>query len=123
MWTLVLAQFLFVAAMAAATCFDVSQRRIPNAFNVCLFATAFLFQAAVHGWAGTLDGLMGAALGLGVLIAPFYAGWLGGGDVKLVMAIGAWLGPAQTGWAVLYGVAGGALIAGVILIRGDEAFR
>src|SRR5262249_11460458 len=43
------------------------------------------------------------------LLIPFARGWVGGGDVKLLAGIGAWLGPLGTMWAGLWGV----LLAGL----------
>ncbi len=41
---------------------------------------------------------------------PFALGGLGGGDVKLLAALGAWLGPGDVLWLSLYtGVAGGVM--------------
>jgi hypothetical protein len=51
---------------------------------------------------------MGWALGLLLFFVPFALRGLGGGDVKLMAALGAWLGPTDVFWAAMYtGVAGG----------------
>jgi prepilin peptidase CpaA len=45
-----------------------------------------------HGWNGLLDGLAGFFTGL-FLFLPFYAlQWMGAGDVKLMAAVGTFLG-------------------------------
>ena len=50
---------------------------------------------------------------------PFALGGLGGGDVKLLGALGAWLGVTNVVWLALYtGVAGGVLALVVALWRG-----
>ena len=52
-------------------------------------------------------------------LLPFALGGLGGGDVKLLAALGAWLGPALTIWMAVYtGMAGGVLALVVALSRG-----
>ena len=53
--------------------------------------------------AGWLVGLL--------LFTPLFAvGGMGGGDVKLLAALGAWLGPWETFWLAMYaGIAGGVL--------------
>jgi prepilin peptidase CpaA len=44
---------------------------------------------------------------------------MGAGDVKLLAAIGSWLGPAGALWTALYGaIAGGVLALAVALMRG-----
>jgi prepilin peptidase CpaA len=66
------------------------------------------------GWcvAGWLVGLL--------LFLPLFAlRAMGGGDVKLLAAFGAWLGPALVCWVAVYGaIAGGALALPLVLWRG-----
>jgi prepilin peptidase CpaA len=50
-------------------------------------------------------------VGFGILVIPFALNAIGGGDVKMLAAIGAWLGPIPT--AQVYAVAG---IAGLIIV-------
>jgi len=57
------------------------------------------------GW-----GVVGLLIGFGVLIVPWLMHGMGAGDVKLMMAIGVWLGPALTLWSFLVGVLIGGLI-------------
>jgi len=54
------------------------------------------------------------------LFFPLFAlGGMGAGDVKLLAAIGAWLGPAGAVWTGLFGaVAGGIMALVVALARG-----
>jgi prepilin peptidase CpaA len=59
---------------------------------------------------------VGAAFGFALLLGPYAVGGVGAGDVKALMALGAWLGPAETlgatAWAVIAaGAFGLALLA------------
>ena len=57
--------------------------------------------------------------GLAVFFPFFALGGMGAGDVKLMAAIGAWLGPGLALMTALYGaVAGGILAIGVALSHG-----
>ena len=57
--------------------------------------------------------------GLAVFFPFFALGGMGAGDVKLMAAIGAWLGPGMALMTALYGaVAGGILAIGVALSHG-----
>ena len=74
-------------------------------------------------WYRVGTGSRGAVLGLGVGLAvffPFFAlGGLGGGDVKLMAALGTWIGGSLAVWTALYGaVAGGVMAVGVGLAHG-----
>jgi len=114
---------LFVAGMLAAVASDLARRRIPNALNVSIFLGGLLAQAAGGGPAALGQGLAGTAVGLALLVPLFHFRWIGGGDVKLVAAAGAWLGPAASFWATAFGLAGGGVVALAIALTGGAAFR
>ena len=118
-----LAEGAFVAGMAAAAGFDLASRRVPNRLTVGLLALGILVRAAGGGVTAAGWGVAGAAAGLAWLLLPFARGWMGGGDVKLAAAIGAWLGPMGATLAVLFGLAGGGLLALLALASGGSALR
>jgi prepilin peptidase CpaA len=49
-----------------------------------------------------------------VFVVPFALRGLGGGDVKLLAALGAWLGPTEVVWLAAYTAIAGAVMALVI---------
>src|SRR6476660_6881099 len=88
---------LFVLAVAgytlAAAVTDIRQRRIPNYLTVPAALAGLLFHSfAPTGW-GILTSLGGFAVGFGLLLLPWILGGGGMGDVKLLAALGTWLGP------------------------------
>lgn len=90
-------QFAFVAAFTiAAMVTDLRSRRIPNWLTVSAFVVGVVFHTVVTGWHGTLFALGGFAVGFGVLFVLWSIGGGGGGDVKLMGALGAWLGAKLT---------------------------
>ena len=96
--------------------FDVQTRRIPNLLNfgVAAAAVAFAFiSGGVHGATGALAAwLVGAAL-----FFPFFAlGGMGAGDVKLVAALGAWLGVADALYLALFASMAGGVAAMVVSV-------
>ena len=109
-----------VIAIAAVAVFcDVRTRRIPNALTFGAALAAFAFAAATSGVSG-----LGAAAGGWVtgaaLFFPFFAlRGMGAGDVKLLAALGAWLGPVETIWLAMFAaMAGGVLGIAVAIARG-----
>ncbi len=108
---------LILAGVACVT--DLKSGRIPNVLTFGGALAALVF----HGITGRGDGLLvacgGWVVGVAVFFAPFALGGLGAGDVKLLAALGAWLGPADAVWLALYaGVAGGVIALSVALARG-----
>ena len=108
-----------IAVVVAASVFDLGSRRIPNPLTLGAAVVAVVMQTLLNGWSGLLSSTSGWVVGL-VLFIPLYAlGGMGAGDVKLLAAIGAWLGPIGAAWTGLYGaVAGGAMALVVALARG-----
>lgn len=82
--------FLALCLLAAAA-EDAARLRISNLTCVAIFAAA-LIAAAIEGFSADLWQNLVLCLGiLAIGIAAFAMEWLGGGDVKLLAAIGLWL--------------------------------
>jgi prepilin peptidase CpaA len=106
-WSLVL-----LVPVALALVYDLRTREIPDWIPLlivawaCLATSRHLHQAT---WTGLVVGLL---LGLGLGAAVFCLGWPGGGDVKLLAAIGAVVGP----WTLLSILAWMALAGGALAL-------
>ena len=102
------APVILIAVTACA--FDLRTRRIPNALTFGAALAALLFHRVTGGYDGAMTAAGGWVVGL-FLFLPFFAlRGMGGGDVKLLAALGAWLGPQQVLWLAIYtGIAGGVL--------------
>ena len=68
-------------------------------------------RRGVDGWPeGAMTSSAGWIAGLAIFFVPFALRGLGGGDVKLLAALGAWVGPTDVIWVALYtGIVGGLL--------------
>jgi prepilin peptidase CpaA len=108
---LVTLKSMVVVSVALVACVtDLRCRRIPNVLTFGAAAAAFVYGAWSGGWSGLGNAGLGFLIGGVAFIVPFALGGLGGGDVKLLAAIGAWLGPAGALYAALYtGIAGGVM--------------
>lgn len=73
---------------------DLRRRRVPNWLSAAGLAAALALQAASGGVRGLAVAAIGAAAGFAVLLPFHLLGGMGGGDVKLMAAFGALLGPA-----------------------------
>ena len=106
-----LIHFVVLGIAAVACVWDLRTRRIPNVLTFGAAACAILFHLATGGLQGGLASAGGWVVGVAVLFAPFALGGMGAGDVKLLGALGAWLGPSDALWLTLYTGTCGALVA------------
>jgi prepilin peptidase CpaA len=74
---------------------DWRSRRIPNWLTVPALLAGIVANSLTSGWAGAKESLLGAGLGLGLLLPFVLIRSLGAGDWKLVGALGAFLGPSR----------------------------
>ena len=114
----VVANLLTAVVLAIAAVWDVRTRRIPNLLTLGVAALGLLLQLALGGWLAAQQAALGWLVGFGLLLVPCLLGWVGGGDVKLLAAVGALQGPALVFWSGLYGIAVGGVVSGVMLFRG-----
>ena len=116
-----------VAGLAlAAAAWDLRSGRVPNALTIGAAGIAFLISGLHAGLGGFAQSLLGWLVGLALFLPLFIVGGLGGGDVKLLAAFGACLGPIGALWAALWAsLVGGVLALVVGAAHGylSEAFR
>ena len=110
---------LVIGAGMAATVVDVRRRRVPNVLTMGVASVGLVLAMAGFG-AVTIGGALGGlAVGLALLLPAHIFGATGAGDVKLLAAFGALLGPADVFDAfVRAAILGGAMALTVALWRG-----
>ena len=87
---------LVVAVVAAG--WDLKTRRIPNRLTFGAAIAGLAYHVLTGGLAGLGQSAGGLAVGLAVFMIPFALRGMGGGDVKLMAALGAWIGPLDALW-------------------------
>jgi prepilin peptidase CpaA len=107
---------IMVPGILWASWIDYRERRVPNWLNAAIAAAGFAAQGWYNGPYGLAWGAMGLLVGFAVLIIPWLMHGMGAGDVKLMMAIGVWLGPGLTLWSFCIGALVGGVIAGVMIL-------
>lgn len=106
-----------IVLCATAVAIDLRTRRIPNVLTFGAALLALAFHGLAAGVQGALVSIVGWLIGA-ALFYPFFAlGGMGAGDVKLLAAVGAWLGPAAALWTGIYGSIAGGALAVLVAVR------
>lgn len=84
---------LLFLIMAVAVYMDVRKRTIPNILPLAIAGVSFIPPLWPH-----FDGIV---VGLILIIVAVLVGGIGGGDIKMITAVGLCLGFSQTAMAVL----------------------
>ncbi len=107
-----------VGIVLVAVVWDLSTRRIPNLLTLGAAAAGLIVQAYIGGWGGAGTSVAGWVVGVALFLPIFALGGMGAGDVKLLGAIGAWLGPAAAMWVALYSAIAAGLM-GIVVALGS----
>jgi len=109
---------ILVTGLAVYT--DIRWGKIFNYLTFPALLAGVTINSIVGGLDGAIWSLEGVALGFALfIVSALFGRILGGGDIKLLMAIGALQGPYFLAWAIFYtALVGAALAIGVGLYRG-----
>lgn len=103
-FAILVATFMLLCAVL-----DFRTRKIPNWLTVSAAVLGLAYHTLAPSGIGPLWALAGFAVGFSLLIVPWLLGGGGMGDVKMLAALGTWLGPL----VILVAFGGGALLASV----------
>jgi len=109
-----------LAMLAAATVLDFREHRLPNGLTLGGALVGLLAQSTLPAGGGLVFGVLGLVACL-VCFLPFYiGGGMAAGDVKLMAAVGTFVGPWMGLVACAVSLVIGALIAGTSMRLGTE---
>ncbi len=106
------------AILVVAAVIDVRTFTISNRLNLVVagLAPAYWASIALSPWPGIAVQLAAGATVFALLAGAFYAGMMGGGDVKLAAALALWFPPIGTlHFLILMSLAGGVLTLGILV--------
>jgi len=101
--------FFLVFILAIASIADILYFRIPNWLTFTGLAAGIAYSFFSKGYEGLAFSLLGAITGFSLLIILYFIGGIGAGDVKLLGAVGSFLGPKGVFMVFLFSC----LLAGV----------
>ena len=107
---------VLVALVGAVT--DVRTARIPNRLTYTALLAALPLRTVLLGLSGLKSGAIGMLVAGGLFLLLYTLGAMGGGDMKLMAAVGAWVGSTEVMTLILAAaLAGGVLAIGRIIFR------
>ena len=110
-----LALILAVSAVLAVRQ-DLVEHRISNKLTIAALAAGLVMHTVFNGVAGSMHALAGAGVGLACLLPLYLLKGMGAGDVKLMGAVGAFLGPLDAFLAAAIALVFGALLAVAVAV-------
>jgi prepilin peptidase CpaA len=105
--------------VGTAAVYDYRFRRIPNWLVLAGILAGIALNTFLFGWPGCLTALQGFGIGFGVYFVLYLLRGMGAGDVKLMGAVGAFVGPK--GWLLIFfftAIIGGVLAMILLASRG-----
>lgn len=115
--------YILLALLLAALFFDLTRKKIPNFLTFPIMLWGLLAHTITGGAEGFLFSVYGLLLGLAIFFIPFMLGGMGGGDVKLLGAIGAIKGLQFVFYAAVFTAFCGGILAVIYLIYNRQLLR
>jgi prepilin peptidase CpaA len=112
----IVTSLVLLAILVLAVRQDLVERRISNILTFGALAAALAILSLAQGFDGLIHALTGAGVGLLCLLPLYLCKGMGAGDVKLMTAGGAFLGPFNAFAAALLSLAFGAVLAIVVVV-------
>ncbi|WP_059051826.1 A24 family peptidase [Paenibacillus senegalimassiliensis] len=101
---------------------DLRTMKIPNWLTIPGIAGGIMFHTLLNGWAGGWFAVKGAGIGFALMLLLYLLRAVGGGDVKLFGAIGAWMGITLTLSMMMYSIVIAGCIGLIILLWRQETW-
>jgi len=113
-------EIVLLVALVVASVTDLLYRKINNWLTLPCMLFGLISHSYVNGFDGFLFSLGGTVVGLGLLMFFYLFGMMGAGDVKLMGAVGSFLGPSGVFQAFLFtALAGGIYAVAVLAVKGQ----
>ena len=108
---------VLAAGLTTASALDFRSRRIPNVLTAGMAVTGLALSAAHVSGVSAVASVLGIVVGVLLMLPGHLLGATGGGDVKLMGAVGAFVGPTLVITAFLATAVAGGVLALVVAVR------
>lgn len=110
---------ILVVLILSSILTDLTHQKIYNLQTYPAMLSGLALGFLSGGWQGSLTSFVGLCLGMGLLLLFYLTGGVGGGDVKLLGAIGALKGASFVVWVMFYtALIGGVMALALIIWQG-----
>jgi prepilin peptidase CpaA len=99
---------------------DLRNARIPNWLTYSGLLMALILRFGLLGWSGFKGGVFGLFIAGLLFFVLFVIGAMGGGDTKLMAAVGAWSGDKHVFTVLLAATLAGGVLAIIAVISGHR---
>lgn len=89
----VISSLLLIILLVTATIYDIKFHKIPNWLTFPSMGAGIVLNTGLKGLDGLLSSIGGLVIGMAILMSLYLLGGTGAGDVKLMGAVGSFLGP------------------------------
>ncbi|MFH1904165.1 MAG: A24 family peptidase [bacterium] len=111
-----LSDILLILLLVISLTTDLITHKIYNCVTFPAVAVGLLLSVWNHGISGLTSSMLGLAIGFSIFAVVFAFGGVGGGDVKLMAAVGAIGGYPFILNACFYGILAGGILAIAVMI-------
>jgi prepilin peptidase CpaA len=111
-------ELILIALVLTAAIWDLKSRRIPNWLSLAGIVCGIALNSFLYGLTGAKESLEGMATAFVIYFLLYLVRAMGAGDVKLMAAVGAFVGPGN--WFMIFlitAVLGGLIALTVLLLR------
>ena len=107
--------WIIIFVLGIAVIYDIRFGRIPNWLTFPAMAVAIVCHVGIAGVPGLLSSTAGLLIGFSIFLVLYLLGGMGAGDVKLMAAVGAFLGPRDVLLAAVFTAIAGGIYAIMLL--------